>query len=190
MDYTIEQWINGQAGHIGVLDALMVAVAAGAEVAFAAGVVLWVLGSWIWARVDELRGAISALVAAGVALVINQVAGHVWNHPRPFVAHPTTVHLLLAHSPDGGFPSDHAAAAVAIGVVVLAIHRRVGIAVLVVAALVCYARVFVGDHYPLDVAAGAVIGVVSGSAVLVAAQRIGTPLADRLIRLLPRSGRA
>jgi membrane-associated phospholipid phosphatase len=76
------------------------------------------------------------------------------------VAHPNTVHVLVSRSADPSFPSDHAAAAAAIAVVVLLVHRRLGVLVLALAALVCFARVYVGAHYPGDVLAGAGIGVV------------------------------
>jgi len=61
---------------------------------------------------------------------------------------------------DPSFPSDHAAAAFAIAAVVLALRPRLGIATLAAAVAVAYARVYVGLHYPADVAGGALIGVV------------------------------
>ena len=58
---------------------------------------------------------ISALLAAGIALVANQAMAELWARPRPFVTHASATHLLAAGSPDTSFPSDHAAAAFAIG---------------------------------------------------------------------------
>jgi membrane-associated phospholipid phosphatase len=66
--------------------------------------------------------------------------------------------VLVSRSTDPGFPSDHAAASIAIAVAVFLMHRRIGIVVVVVALLVCCSRVFVGAHYPGDVAVGALIG--------------------------------
>lgn len=38
-------------------------------------------------------------------------------------------------------------------------RRRLGIVALLAAVLVAYARVYVGDHYPVDVVVGAADGV-------------------------------
>lgn len=177
MDYRLEQWINGPAGTHGALDTLMKALASGAEVFFLLVVVAWFLYGWLRRSPTDREGAIAALLAAGLALAVNQVVGMAWNRPRPFVAHPGSVHLLLSHSTDPSFPSDHAAAAFAIAAVLLAVRRRWAVAALLVAAAVCYARVYVGDHYPGDVAGGALIGVVAALVLMT------------WLRILPRLGR-
>jgi len=162
-DYDLEQWINGPAGHHPIWDSLAVQVAGWAEPLFIAVVVLWFILGWLRGRAPDHYGALAALLAAGGALSINLIISHIWLRARPFVAHPGTVHLLLSHSRDASFPSDHAAAAFAISVVLLAVHRRAGLAALTFAAAMSYARVYVGDHYPGDVLAGAAIGLVVGA---------------------------
>lgn len=162
VDYRIEQWINGPAGHTPLLDAAMVGIAATAEVAFAGLVLVWFLIGW-WSDAAPLRQeAIAALLAAGGALAVNAAVGLAWYRPRPFAAHPGTVHVLLPHAADSSFPSDHAAAAFAIAVVLVAAHRPWGVAALALAALVGYARIYVGDHYPTDILAGGVVGCAAG----------------------------
>jgi undecaprenyl-diphosphatase len=66
----------------------------------------------------------SALAAAAVAMLADQVIGHLWARPRPFVAHAGAVDLLTAPNPDPSFPSDHAAVAFAIAVAVLVVSRK------------------------------------------------------------------
>jgi undecaprenyl-diphosphatase len=122
-------------------------------------VAVWFVIGWILGRSGERRGAVLALLAGGGALLVNQVIIRVWERPRPFAAHPHTVHLLVSRSTNPSFPSDHAAASIAIAVAVLLLHRRLGAIVLAFALLVCYSRVFVGAHYPGDVLAGALIGL-------------------------------
>lgn len=160
MDYRLEQWINAPAGHQPLLDALMVFAASRGELIFIGAIALWFLFGWVRGQASDREGAIAGLIGAGAALLVNQVFIHTWTRPRPFVAHPDTVHLLLPHSTDPSFPSDHASPAFAIAGIIFALHRRAGIAALVFAAWMSYARVYVGDHYPGDVAAGAVIGTV------------------------------
>ncbi|HLH70841.1 MAG TPA: phosphatase PAP2 family protein [Candidatus Dormibacteraeota bacterium] len=161
MDYQLEQLINGPAGSHPLWDRVMTTIAVGAEPAFIALVVLWLLVG-LWRRSPRDRtGAVLAALAAGIGLVINAVIAHLWFRPRPFVAHPGTVHLLVRHTSDASFPSDHAVGAFAIAAVLLSVHRKLGALAIVAALLVAYARVYVGDHYPGDVAAGALVGLVA-----------------------------
>jgi undecaprenyl-diphosphatase len=78
-----------------------------------------------------------------------QVVTHLWDRPRPTVAHPGEAHLFfVAPLQDPSFPSDHAAAAFAIAAAVLFVSRRVGSGFLVAAFAIALARVFIGLHYP------------------------------------------
>ena len=158
MDYSLEQWINGPAGSHPLWDTFMIGVAGGAEPAFIALVVVWFLIGWRRRLPMDRQGAIAALLASGGALLVNVTLASIWYRPRPYIVHPDQVHHLLSHSADSSFPSDHAAAAFAIAIVLFSYRRFPGVVALIVAALVAYSRVYVGDHYPTDVIAGAVIG--------------------------------
>jgi membrane-associated phospholipid phosphatase len=147
--------------------------------------------------------SVSALVAAAVALLANQVVAHLWDRPRPFTTHPALTHLLSAKSSDPSFPSDHAAAAFAIAFAVFAFSRRGGALFLAAATLISLSRIALGMHYPSDVVAGMLVGLGSTMLVtragkvwvmrlVVVVSRISDPLFrpvwDRLRRIaLPRS---
>lgn len=112
------------------------------------------------------------------------------DRPRPFAAHPGTIHALVAHAADAGFPSDHATAAFAIATTILLAARRWGLLVLLAAAILALGRVALGVHYPSDVLAGAGLGAAAALALhrpLVAgrldavADAVGRPL-DRALR--------
>lgn len=158
MDYRIEQLINGPAGGHPLLDAFMRDAATWAVPLFIGIVAAWFAYGWVRGRAAERRGALTALFGAGGALLANQIVLQLWQRPRPFQAHPGSVTMLVARSADPSFPSDHAAAAVAVAVVLLLAHRRLGTVAVVLAALVCFARVYAGAHYPGDVLAGALVG--------------------------------
>jgi undecaprenyl-diphosphatase len=158
MDYQLERLINGPAGTHPLWDTLMKGVANGAEPLFLALIALWFLYGWVKGHSADRQGALTAFVAALGALAIVQLIDRLWARPRPFVVHPDTVHLLVAHATDPSFPSDHVVAACAIAMVLLSFHRRLGVAALLFAAVLAYARVYIGVHYPTDVLGGAFLG--------------------------------
>ena len=145
------------------------------------------------------NGAIvAAVLSASLALLANQVIAHLWDRPRLFAAHPLTTHLFAAPSTDPSFPSDHAAAASAIAVAILAFSRPMGAAFVAAATLIALSRVVVGLHYPSDILAGAAVGTGAalfvthlGGPVIDLAVRVGSALTDppliRLRRLPPRA---
>jgi undecaprenyl-diphosphatase len=115
------------------------------------------------------RASLSAVLAAGLALAIDQVIAQVWLRERPAAVHPHETFLVIGPSTDPSFPSDHAAAAFAIAFTVWLVSRKLGAAFLVGAAVVAMSRVFVGLHYPSDIAAGAVVGLLAALLVAMAA---------------------
>ncbi|MEA2129734.1 MAG: hypothetical protein QOJ85_2625 [Solirubrobacteraceae bacterium] len=128
---------------------------AASQALFLALVVLLVLvdvGGW------GRRAGVAAGIGAGVALACAQVISRIADRPRPFVAHPGSVHLFARHAADAGFPSDHATAAFAIATAVALRNRRCGAVVLALAAVLAAGRVALGVHYPSDVLAGAALG--------------------------------
>lgn len=158
MDYRLERWINHPAGHHPTTDAILRHAATWPEQGFILVIVVWFFVGWAGGLPRDRRGAITAAIAAGMALLVNQGIILLWQRDRPFVAHPSGVHVLLSHRADPSFPSDHASPAFATAVVLFLVHRRLGILALVVALVMVYARVYCGDHYPADVIAGALVG--------------------------------
>jgi len=157
MDAGMFRLVNGLAGHVDGIDDTFEVIARFAPLALLGILAL----SWFWpgGRPERDRrqwAVLAAVAAAAIALGVNQVIIHLWDRPRPFVSHHAT--LLLAPSHDPSFPSDHATFGFAIAVALVLASKRVGMLALFVAALVALARVYVGEHYVSDVAAGAVVG--------------------------------
>jgi undecaprenyl-diphosphatase len=104
-----------------------------------------------------------ALVTAGVLTADMLALGLklAFGRDRPYVAHPHP-EPLLGTPLDLSFPSGHAATAFAGVTILAAFAPRLGPALLVLAALVAWSRVYVGVHYPLDVLVGALLGTAVG----------------------------
>lgn len=101
----------------------------------------------------ELGALFVAGIIAGEALKIFLY------RPRPFVSL-TDIVLRVPTDTDSSFPSGHALI-VSIGAVFSIVkfrHKKAAVLLAIEAALVCYSRVFVGAHYPLDVVAGIFLG--------------------------------
>jgi membrane-associated phospholipid phosphatase len=139
------------------------------------------------------RYVFGAALASLLALGIGQVLSQLWDRPRPFVGDPGTV-PLIAHSADSSFPSDHAIVVAAVATSLFMWNRRLGLAALCLAALICIARVAAGVHYPADVLAGALLGAACAlimrlpplSAILDSiADRVGGLYGDLLRRARP-----
>jgi undecaprenyl-diphosphatase len=146
----------------------------------AAAVCLWLLARPGGSRKWKLAAG-SALGAAAVGLIVNRIVSSSWHRDRPFLSH-HVAHIWGARKTDASFPSDHASAAFGIAVAVLLLDPPVGIAFLVLALLIAAGRVIVGEHYPGDVLAGALIG--TASAVLVV--RVARPVIALCVRFLER----
>lgn len=145
-----------------------------------AAVVLWLLARPGGDRKWKLAAG-SALGAAALALIVNHIISSIWHRDRPFQTH-HVAHIWGARKTDASFPSDHSSAAFAIAIAVLLLDSLAGVLFLALAVLIAVGRVIVGEHFPGDVLAGAVIGTVSAYVVVTFAR----PLIRFLVRLVER----
>jgi undecaprenyl-diphosphatase len=83
---------------------------------------------------------------------------------------------LISHDEDSSFPSDHATLAAAIATGLCLADPPLGRFVAVAAAAMAFDRVYLGVHYPSDVAAGLALG----AGVSYAASRLASPRLERL----------
>lgn len=88
--------------------------------------------------------------------------------PRPFITL-SDVAVLIQDPASWSFPSGHATMAFALATTILLLHRTekvvddrgLVLVLYIMACLVGFSRVYVGVHYPLDVLAGAVLGLLA-----------------------------
>lgn len=158
MDYSLFKDVNGLSGP-SFWDGLFKFLANDAVYVAVAIVAVTFLFPWSSRRVERRIGAVTGTLAAGLALIVAKVLTEVVDRSRPFVDHPKQAHLLIHHARDAGFPSDHATGTFALAMGVWLFDRAIGSVLLVIAAAISFARVYVGVHYPGDVVGGALIGI-------------------------------
>lgn len=90
--------------------------------------------------------------------------------PRPFVTHPNLT-ALLDPGDEWSFPSAHTLSAFAAATALFFYHRKSGVLAYVLAFLIGFSRLYACVHYPTDVLAGLVIGVLCGLLVALLTDR-------------------
>jgi undecaprenyl-diphosphatase len=183
MDASVLHALNGFFFHHDAVEDPVVTYERIAEILFLAMLVVAFLVAGGHRRRETRRAAVAAGLSAGLGLAAAHVIATVVDRPRPFVAHPGSIHLFTQHAADPGFPSDHATAAFAIGVALFLRNRVWGSIVLVAAVVLAIGRVAMGVHYPTDVIAGAALGTL---AALVLYAPVVRRLANRLADLAGR----
>jgi len=159
MNYNLFHVINQNAGHHPFLDRLMVFVTQDALPIYA----LVLLLIWFFGKEKYKYTVVFAAITGSIGLFINFILGHIYYEPRPFVTH--HVNLLLQHSKDSSFPSDHTTGAFALALAVFWRHRKMGLGMLLFAIVTGISRVYVGHHYPFDILASIIIAILTSTLV-------------------------
>ena len=128
----------------------------------------------IWKK--RIPAFISALMAMGLAGVVDFLVYVFWRRPRPYVAHANLISdpIIRGMRVDAAsFPSSHTYIAFAVATsVFLYGHKKLGSVLYILAISVALGRIGTGLHYPSDVIAGALLGMASGIIVYFVAQRL------------------
>lgn len=171
MNTSLLMTINGWAGQHSWLDKLMVFIASDLiYLVFLATAIC--MGYLLYKR----QFATVAWFVGSLALsyVLLKLAGHMYVDHRPFVDHKLT--QLLPHAAGSSFPSDHTTVTTAIGMSLLLLTRfkKTGAAIVVAAVIIGFSRIFVGVHYPVDIAGGLVVGTLGSVLMWGAMRRFGS----------------
>lgn len=150
---------------------------------------------WGWWRARAADSAVMARVLASplivvAAYLVNSVLKGLVEENRPCLQIPGSVTLeACPGTGDWSFPSNHTVIAFAAATALWFADRRLGWIAGVAAVLMGASRVWVGVHYPHDVAVGALVGVLVAVPLALLAGR-AAPLVDRLraSRLAPVLG--
>ena len=114
------------------------------------------------------------LLIAGLAvgvLVGNVCLKHLIARPRPCWLD-ESVRLLIANPTDCSFPSGHTLSSVIGATILTKTDRRFGYAAIPLAAIIAFSRLYLYVHFPSDVLAAAVLGIVIGRLVFCHGSRL------------------
>jgi undecaprenyl-diphosphatase len=167
LDHMLRAWVVTH--RIGALDPVMWGLSAVGR-----GGAIWILVTLVLLAARRLRSSallwlcLALLLASGVS---DHVVKPIVGRQRPFVA-TRQVEVIGGRPHDPSFPSGHAANAFA-GAYVLSVVSAESPAVVwwIVAIAIAYSRVYLGVHYPLDVIAGALVGIACGAVVIAVRSR-------------------
>ncbi|AUH49988.1 undecaprenyl-diphosphatase [Chromobacterium sp. ATCC 53434] len=127
---------------------------------FCAEGLIWAIPAGIglaWLRGGESarKAALAAAMAGLAGLLLNQLIGLAWPHPRPFMI--GLGHTLIPHAADSSFPSDHLTLwwSAAFSLLLRLDCRRVGYALAALGLAMAWARIYLGVHFPFDMAGAA-----------------------------------
>src|SRR5438093_230824 len=184
MNDFIEDLINDWAGHVAAVDAVMKLAASDliylvVPLAFA----LWFVPGVSAERALRQRVWLAVVTSVIAGLLLTALVAQLYSDARPFVSR-TDTRLLISHAADNGFPSEHATVSFAVAGTLIWWRRSIGFIGIFLASLIGFARVFVGVHWPSDVAAGAAIGLATGA---LSAKTVSwwTPLQANAARFFP-----
>lgn len=116
---------------------------------------------------NKMKQAYMAATAVLAALLARfAVKGLVllfYSNPRPYAGDFTARQLVLTPGEDfQSFPSGHALFFFAAATAVYCRNRLLGMIFFAAATLISLARIFVGVHWPSDILAGALLGILTG----------------------------
>ncbi len=154
------EMINSFAGHSNFLDNIGIALAEYLPYIFILTLI------YLWLQKNKIRNIVLySGYATILGLTINRLIILVYFHPRPFMDRLGTT--ILEHAPDSSFPSDHTTLLLSIAFMFLYFKktRTIGIILSGLGILGGLARIYVGVHYPLDIAGSIIVALISTSLI-------------------------
>jgi len=154
INYQLFNFINGFAGSNHFFDRIMVILANYMPVVFA----LYLLYLWFY---KDKQIALYAGYSFTLGLIINFLISLFYFHPRPYMI--GMGKLLSPHSPDTSFPSDHTTLMLSTAFALLYFKktRIAGIILAVLGIIGGICRIYIGVHFPLDIAGSFAVSIVS-----------------------------
>ena len=113
---------------------------------------------------ELLKDAVYVGTSVAGAFVVTYGLKYLIDRERPFDRYPDRVHAY-SHETSPSFPSGHTLSSVIAASILTAADRRFGYAVVPLAALIAFSRLYLFVHFSTDVLASVILGLVIGHLV-------------------------
>lgn len=160
MEIEIVNVLNGIAVHNESIRALVVFFAATFQYFVVVAIILLGLAGKLHRKVVLTSLLASIIARFGLKAIVLLFV----DRARPFLVDASIWQLVHTQITENyqSFPSGHALFFFALSTVVWKSNKKIGIMLFLASSLICIARVFAGVHYPSDILAGAIMGILSG----------------------------
>lgn len=149
MNMELFRLINNLANKNSVLDNIMIFFSKDVPYIFMAAVaIIFILGIWK-KNVEYRKVAFNTFVITVINLMLSFMIGSIYYVDRPFVHN--KVNLLFPHVRDASFPSDHVTGTMSIAFGLRKYNKLLSGILTTISIIVAFSRVYVGQHYPIDV---------------------------------------
>ncbi|HEY9321173.1 MAG TPA: phosphatase PAP2 family protein [Achromobacter sp.] len=130
---------------------------------------------WLWGGEAQRSLALKVLASIAVALFASYLCGALWPHPRPFAI--GLGQAFFPHKATSSFPSNHTIIIATFAWALLFDQRWAGWGwtTLLAAAVVGTSRVYLGVHFPLDIAGGLILAPIAAGVAAPLWSRVGAP---------------
>lgn len=157
-DHRLLGYLNAAAGKSNIVDAIVVFLGHYLVYFLAATLIAW------WFVNSEKIKTRQAVTMAFFSFVIarfgvTEIIRALLPRQRPYWGH--EVVQLIPKGAENSFPSGHATALFAIAMAVYFYNKKLGNWLFFIAVVVSIARVIAGVHFPSDVLAGAIVGLIT-----------------------------
>ena len=162
LNLSIFNSINGLAGHWLFLDCAGIFFAEYFQ--YVLGLILLSVITLSKEKAVKTRMVFTAILAALLArFAVKSLILLFYANPRPYAGN-TAAHQLIATPGEDfqSFPSGHALFFFAAAAAIYCYDKKLGIIFFIGAGFISVARIFVGVHWPSDILAGAVLGIIIG----------------------------
>ena len=125
------------------------------------GGMIWIAATILLLIPKKTRkiGFMSAAALLGSLVINNHLIKNLVQRPRPFVTF-TDLQIIIPKPSEFSFPSGHTSSSFAAAAVFYRhLPKKLGVPSVILAGLIGFSRLYVGVHYPTDVIAGVVMGV-------------------------------
>ncbi len=128
---------------------------------------------YLWFSKNKFKNfALYSGYSATLGIFSNFLISLLYFHPRPFTNHLGT--LLINHSSDTSFPSDHTTFMLSIAFMLLYFKktRKAGIILSILGIIGGVARIYCGVHYPFDILGSVTVAIISSGIIFLSKKEL------------------